>query len=68
MNDKEISPSENLFDKNVLPYLYLLRSEFWEVNDFINTLKSYQPFVLDIRESTPIQNALNIAAGERLKT
>ena len=61
MNDKEISPSENLFDKNVLPYLYLLRSEFWEVNDFINTLKSYQPFVLDIRESTPIQNALNIA-------
>ena len=61
MNNSEISPSEKLFDKNVLPYLYLLRNEFWEVNDFINTLKNYQPFVLDVRESTPIQNALNIA-------
>lgn len=61
MNNNEISPSEKVFDKNVLPYLYLLRSEFWEVNDFINTLKSYQPFVLDVRESTQIQNSLNIA-------
>lgn len=61
MNSNEISPSEKIFDKNVLPYLYLLRSEFWEVNDFINNLKSYQPFILDVRESTPIQNALNIA-------
>ena len=46
---------------NLLEYLYLLQSEFWEVNDFINTLKKYNPFVLDVRESTPIQNALNIA-------
>ncbi len=61
MNSNEISPSEKLSSKNVLPYLYLLRIEFWEVNDFINILKNYQPFVLDVRESTPVQNALNIA-------
>jgi len=47
--------------ENHLSYLYLLRSEFWEVNDFINILKDYEHFVLDIRESTPIQNSLNIA-------
>jgi hypothetical protein len=39
----------------------MLSSEFWEVNDLINTLMSYKHFVLDVRESTPIQNALNIA-------
>ena len=54
------SPRKSL-DRNLLSYLYLLRHEFWEVNDFINTLKNYKPFSLDIRESTPIQNALNIA-------
>lgn len=61
MNSNDTNSSNKSFDITVLPYLYLLRSEFWEVNDFINTLKSYQPFVLDVRESTPIQNALNIS-------
>lgn len=56
-----LDSSNNSIKDNLLPYLYLLRNEFWEVNDFINTLKSYEPFVLDIRESTQIQNALNIA-------
>jgi hypothetical protein len=46
---------------NLLSYLYLIRNEFWEVNDFINTLKEHKPFSFDVRESTPIQNALNIA-------
>ena len=53
--------SNNSIKEKPLPYLYLLRNEFWEVNDFINTLKSYKPFVSDVRESTQIQNALNIA-------
>lgn len=53
--------SNNSTENNLLAYLYLLRNEFWEVNDFINTLKVYKPFVLDVRESTQIQNALNIA-------
>jgi len=48
-------------ENNILEYLYLLQSEFWEVNDFINALKNYKPFVLDVRVSTPVQNALNIA-------
>ena len=47
--------------ENLLEYLCMLQSEFWEVNNFINTLKNYKPFVLDVRESTPVQNALNIA-------
>lgn len=53
--------SNKLVKRNRLSYLYMLRNEFWEVNDFINTLKNYKPFALDVRESTPIQNALNIA-------
>lgn len=56
-----INSSNNLPTENLLSYLYILRSEFWEVNDFINTLKDYEHFVLDVRESTPIQNSLNIA-------
>ncbi|OGU32867.1 MAG: hypothetical protein A2057_14135 [Ignavibacteria bacterium GWA2_35_9] len=55
-----IDSSDKSFEENFLSYLYILRNEFWEVNNFINTLKNYKPFVLDIRESTPIQNALNI--------
>jgi len=47
--------------KNFLSYLYMLTSEFGEVNDFINELKNYSPFKLDVCESTKIQNALNIA-------
>jgi hypothetical protein len=47
--------------KNQLPYLYMIKSEFIEVNKLISTLKNYEPFRLDVRESTPIQNALNIA-------
>ena len=53
--------SNNSTENNLLAYLYLLRNEFWEVNDFINTLKVYKQFVLDVRESKQIQNALNIA-------
>src|ERR1035437_9625467 len=45
----------------LLAYLYMIKSEFIEVNKFISTLKFYEPFKLDVRESTPIQNALNIA-------
>lgn len=60
-NNSMNNSSNNLPAENHLSYLYLLRSEFWEVNDFINTLKDYEHFVLDIRESTPIQNSLNIA-------
>ena len=48
------------FQKNLLSYLYMLESEFQEVNAFISELKSYRPFILDVRESTKIQNALNI--------
>jgi len=39
----------------------MIRSEFEEVNDLINTLKNYEQFELDVRNSTPTQNALNIA-------
>lgn len=60
-NENNINHSNNLPVGNRLPYLYLLSSEFWEVNDLINTLMNYKHFVLDVRESTPIQNALNIA-------
>jgi len=61
MNSNVIDSSNKSSEENLLSYLYMLINEFWEVNDFINTLKNYKPFVLDVRESTPIQNALNIA-------
>ncbi|MCH7827261.1 MAG: hypothetical protein IIC75_04700 [Bacteroidetes bacterium] len=55
----------DLLDKyskeNFLSYLYLIKNEFWEVNDFINTLYNHKPFALDIRSSDSVQNALNIA-------
>lgn len=54
----------NLFEKfkeNLLSYVYLLQSEFQEVNILINELKNYEPFKLDVRVATPTQNALNIA-------
>jgi len=38
--------------KNQLPYLYMIKSEFIEVNKLISTLKNYEPFRLDVREST----------------
>jgi hypothetical protein len=47
--------------KNLLAYLYMLRNEFWEVNEFINTLYNYKHFELDIRNADLIQNALNMA-------
>lgn len=49
------------FKKNKLSYLYMLQSEFQEVNILINELKNYEPFKLDVREATPTQNAFNIA-------
>ena len=49
------------FKKNLLSYLVMLEIEFQEVNVLINELKRYEPFKLDVRESTPTQNALNIA-------
>lgn len=49
------------FRKNLLSYLYMLESEFREVNAFINELQNYNPFKLDVCESTTTQNALNIA-------
>lgn len=49
------------FKENLLSYICLLQSEFLEVNILINKLKNYKPFVLDVREATPTQNALNIA-------
>lgn len=49
------------FKKNILSYLYLLQSEFQEVNVLINELKQYDPYELDVRLATPTQNALNIA-------
>lgn len=61
MNSNVIDSSNKSSEENLLSYLYMLRNEFWEVNDFINTLKNCKPFVLDVRESTPIQNALNIS-------
>lgn len=51
----------NFFTENILAYLYLLRNEFWEVNDFINTLRNFKPFSFDVRVSSPVQNSLNIA-------
>ena len=49
------------YSRCTISVTFMLQSEFWEVNNFINTLKNYKPFVLDVRESTPVQNALNIA-------
>ncbi len=49
------------FKENFLSYLFLLLSEFQEINILINELKNYKPFELDVREATPTQNALNIA-------
>ena|ERR1035437_6731231 len=49
------------FHENLLSYVYMLEIEFREVNAFINELKNYRPFILDVRESTKTQNALNIA-------
>ncbi len=49
------------FKKNLLSYLLMVKDEFSEVNNLINELKNYEPFHLDVRESTPTQNALNIA-------
>jgi hypothetical protein len=60
-NERIINSSNNPLEEKRLAYLYLLFSEFWEVNDLINTLMNYKHFVLDVRESTSIQNALNIA-------
>ena len=60
-NENTINSSDNPLEEKRLSYLYMLSSEFWEVNDLINTLLNYKHFVLDVRESTPIQNALNIA-------
>jgi archaellin len=56
-----IDTFNTLNGQNILQYLYLLRNEFWEVNDFINALKNCKPFKVDVRESTTIQNALNIS-------
>jgi hypothetical protein len=60
-NESIINSSNGPLEENHLSYLYLLRGEFWEVNDFINTLINYKHYVLDVRESTPIQNSLNIS-------
>ena len=49
------------FTENLLSYLFLLKKEFHEVNKFINSLKNYEPYKLDISETTPQQSALNIA-------
>lgn len=49
------------YKNNILSYLFLLQSEFSEINILINELKYYKPFHLDIGEATPTQNALNIA-------
>lgn len=57
----EINTLFKEFKENLLSYLYLLQSEFQEVNILINELKNYEPFQLDVREATPTQNALNIA-------
>jgi len=57
----DISSLFKKFKENLLSYIYLLRSEFQEVNILINELKNYEPFKLDVREATPTQNALNIA-------
>lgn len=57
----EINTLYKKFKENLLSYVYLLQSEFQEVNILINELKSYEPFKLDVREATPTQNALNIA-------
>lgn len=61
LNNFNSDLSNKSLEHNRLSYLYMLKIEFWEVNDFINTLKNFKPFALDVRESTPIQNALNIA-------
>lgn len=60
-NESNKNSSNSSQEENRLSYLYLLSSEFWEINDLINTLMNYKHFVLDVRESTSIQNALNIA-------
>jgi hypothetical protein len=52
---------ENDSKDDILSYLYLLRNDYHEINEFINELKNYVPFALDVRESGSIQNALNIA-------
>ena len=61
MEKFDIDSLDESSKKNLLAYLYMLRNEFWEVNEFINTLYNYKHFEVDVRNSDPIQNALNIA-------
>lgn len=61
MDKLELDSMFNSYKDNILSYLYMIRSEFEEVNELINTLKNYEQFELDVRNSTPTQNALNIA-------
>lgn len=39
----------------------MIEVEFREVRNYINKLLRYEPFILDVREASEIQNALNIA-------
>lgn len=61
MGNLDITNLHNKFTENILSYLLLLKKEFHEVNKFINSLKNYEPYKLDISETTPQQSALNIA-------
>jgi len=60
-NELDINILYKNFRENLLSYVYLLESEFEEVNILINELKNYEPFILDVRDATPTQNSLNIA-------
>lgn len=61
MDKEKLDSMFESFKENILSYLYMLSSDFEEVNDLINTLKNYEPFDLDVRNATTTQNALNIA-------
>ena len=61
MNKIDFELLDDSSKRNLLSYMYLLRHEFHEVNEFINTLYAYRPFELDVRNATPFQKALDIA-------
>jgi hypothetical protein len=61
MNDFDIKSLEGEAKENLIKYLSLLKTEFWEVNDFINSLKKCKPYALDNAEASAIQKALDMA-------
>ena len=61
MNDYDVTSLQGEEKENLIKYLSLLKTEFWEVNDFINSLKNCKPYALDVAEASAVQKALDMA-------